>query len=177
MTRILAFAYGLVSYLVFFATFLYAIGFLGNFLVPKAIDSTPVGPFGEALLINVLLLAAFAVQHSGMARPTFKRWWTRIVPEPIERATYVLFSVIVMLALMAFWQPIGGTVWHFESGPGYAIGLGAFALGIGLVLYSTMLIDHFELFGLRQTVFYALGRAHEPPVFASAASTAWSATR
>jgi len=153
MSRIVFFAYGAVSYAIFFATFLYTAGFLTNLFVPKSIDRTGSG--GEiagvatAVGMNLLLLSLFAIQHSGMARPGFKRAWTRIVPEPIERATYVLFSSLVLIAVIALWQPIPGLVWHFESSLGRGIGLGLFGLGIGTVLYSTMLIDHFELFGLR----------------------------
>jgi len=150
MQRIAQFAYGALSYAIFFGTFLYTAGFLTNQVVPKSIDSGIPGSVGIAAAINLGLLALFAIQHSGMARPAFKRAWTRIIPEPIERATYVLLSSIVLIAVIAFWQPIAGSVWHFDSFVGQAIGYGLFALGLSTVLYSTMLIDHLELFGLRQ---------------------------
>lgn len=150
MQRIAHFAYGALSYAVFFGTFLYTAGFLTNRFVPKSIDSGETGSLGTAVAIDLSLLALFAVQHSGMARPAFKRAWIRIVPEPIERATYVLLSSLVMIAIFAFWRPLPETIWSFESTLGQAIGYGLFAVGVGTVLYSTLLIDHFELFGLRQ---------------------------
>ena len=150
MKRIAFFLYGALSYIVFFGTFLYTAGFLTNLFVPKSIDSGARIAPDTAIATNLLLLSIFAVQHSGMARPGFKRIWTQIVPAPIERSTYVFFSSAVLLVLMALWQPIEGTLWHFDSGLGYVLGLAAFGFGIGLVLYATMLIDHFELFGLRQ---------------------------
>lgn len=150
MSRIAQFAYGATTYALFFGTFLYTAGFLLDLAVPKTIDSGTPGDVGTAVAVNLGLLSLFAVQHSGMARPRFKRAWTRIVPRPIERATYVLLSSVVMIAVMALWQPIGGVVWDLGEGPARFLGYGAFAIGVTLVLYSTMLIDHFELFGLRQ---------------------------
>lgn len=152
MKRIAFFLYGAFSYLVFVGTFLYTAGFLVNLFVPQSVDGDVSAAPDHAIATNLLLLAFFAVQHSGMARPAFKRVWTQIVPEPIERATYVLSSSIALIALMTFWQPIEGTLWHFESGLPYFLGLGTFAFGIGLVVYSTMLIDPFEFFGLRQVL-------------------------
>ncbi|HXH01880.1 MAG TPA: isoprenylcysteine carboxylmethyltransferase family protein [Candidatus Competibacteraceae bacterium] len=148
--RIAIFAYGAACYAVFFATFLYAIGFVGNILVPKAIDSAPTRPFFEALLIDLGLLALFAVQHSVMARPAFKRWWTRIVPESAERSTYVLLASLALIVLFMFWEPLGGEVWNVQNPVGQAVLYGLSALGWGLVLVSTFLINHFDLFGLRQ---------------------------
>ncbi|MEM9175709.1 MAG: methanethiol S-methyltransferase [Myxococcota bacterium] len=150
MRRIAQFLYGALAYAIFFGTFLYTAGFLSNQFVPKTIDSGETGSLGTAVAIDLVLLALFALQHSGMARPAFKRVWTRIVPEPIERATYVLLSCVVMIVVFAFWRPLPGTIWSFESTIGQAIGYGAFALGLATVFYSTLLIDHFELFGLRQ---------------------------
>jgi len=165
MKRLLIFVYGLVCYAVFFATFLYAIGFVGNFWVPKSIDSAPEVPFGQALLINLGLLALFAVQHSVMARPAFKRWWTRIVPESAERSTYTLLSSLALIALFAFWQPMGGVVWEVASPVGRALLFAGFAFGWGLVLISTFLINHFDLFGLRQVWLQLVGRPYTPVAF------------
>jgi protein-S-isoprenylcysteine O-methyltransferase Ste14 len=164
MRRWAALLYGTACYAVFFATFLYAIGFLANLVVPKSIDSGEPVPLGLALAVNAGLLLLFALQHSVMARPGFKRVWTRLVPVPVERSTYTLFSSLALILLFALWQPIGGTIWAFE-GPAALVLLGLYFAGIGLVLYSTFLIDHFDLFGLRQVVLYFRGRAYEEPVF------------
>jgi protein-S-isoprenylcysteine O-methyltransferase Ste14 len=150
MTKFLFGLYGLVAYLIFFVTFLYAIAFVENLpLVPKAIDTGPSGALVPALVVNALLLGAFAIQHSLMARPFFKRWWTRFVPHAIERSTYVLLASLILVALFAFWRPLTQPIWSF-SGPA-AIALTAISwAGFGLVLASTFLINHFELFGLKQ---------------------------
>jgi len=150
MKRLSIFSFGAFSYAVFFATFLYTAGFLSNLFVGKTIDGGQQGPVGFAVAVNLGLLSLFAIQHSGMARPAFKEVWTRIIPASIERATYVLLSSLVLIAVIVYWEPIGGTLWHFDSGAGFVIGHSLFVMGLGLVLYSTMLIDHFELFGLRQ---------------------------
>ncbi len=165
MKRILVFLYGVVSYAIFFGTFVYAAGFIGNFLVPKTMDSGATGPLGTALLVNGLLLAVFAVQHSGMARPGFKQWLTRYIPEPAERPTYVLLSSLALILLFAAWQPLGGTIWHIESSAGQAILYGLFALGFLIVLVTTFLINHFDLFGLRQVWLYLRGREYTPVRF------------
>jgi len=162
MQRIAVFVYGVLSYACFFATFLYAVGFIGGFGVPRSIDSPAEGTVVAAVLVDVLLLAVFALQHSVMARPAFKRWWTRIVPEPAERSTYVLFSSLALLLLFWQWRPIGGVVWQVET-PAVAAALyGLFAAGWLIVLVTTFLINHFDLFGLRQVWFYLRGEPYRP---------------
>ena len=144
------FIYGIVCYAVFFATFLYALGFVGDFLVPRTIDGAPRVDFMTALLTDLGLLGLFAIQHSVMARPVFKRWFTRFVPESAERSTYDLFSSLALIALFALWQPLGGTVWEVTDPAWRVVMYAAFGFGWGLVLVSTFLINHFDLFGLRQ---------------------------
>lgn len=164
MTKFLSVSYGTVCYLIFLGTFLYAVGFVGNFLVPKTIDTGPVVPLAEALAVNVLLLGLFAVQHSVMARPAFKRWWTRTVPPHLERSTYVLASSLVLLLLFWLWRPMPGAVW--AVGPPVTAALWVvFGFGWVVVLVSTFLIDHFDLFGLRQVVLHARGGAYTTPPF------------
>ncbi|MFB3923804.1 MAG: methanethiol S-methyltransferase [Terriglobia bacterium] len=158
--RIGYFAYGVICYAAFFGTYLYAIGFIGNFAVPKTLDSGPQGPFGYALVVNLLLLAVFAVQHSVMARPAFKEIWTRIVPKPLERSTYVLFSSLALILMFALWQPMGVTIWRVENPTARGALYGLFATGFLTVLVSTFLINHFDLFGLRQVYLYLRGREY-----------------
>jgi protein-S-isoprenylcysteine O-methyltransferase Ste14 len=166
--RIAILAWGLFSYLLFFGCFLYAIAFVGDFgVVPKTIDSGPAGPVGPALAANLALLALFALQHTGMARPGFKRVWTRVVPEPAERATYVLLSSLALVALFVLWRPIPGLVWEvtqpWAAGAIQALYFGGWAL----LLYATLLLDHFDLFGLRQSWAAFRGRRCEPLPFAT----------
>ena len=160
MKRIAVFTYGLASYAIFFATFLYAIGWLGNIVVPSSIDSDPQVPMFQALVINLLLLGLFAVQHSVMARPEFKRKWTRIVPEPMERSTYVLFSSLAMILMFWLWQPMGGVIWDVQDPVGRVALWSACVFGWRLVLVSTFLINHFDLFGLRQVWLYLRGKPY-----------------
>jgi protein-S-isoprenylcysteine O-methyltransferase Ste14 len=158
--RVSIFIYGLVCYAVFFATFLYAVGFVGGFLVPRSLDSAPTVGFTQALLIDIGLLGLFAVQHSGMARPAFKRWLTRALAPAIERSTYVLASSLALIALFYFWQPLGGVVWAVNDPLGRAVLYSLFAFGWLLVLVSTFLINHFDLFGLRQVWLALIGNPY-----------------
>jgi protein-S-isoprenylcysteine O-methyltransferase Ste14 len=160
LKRIVIFSYGLICYLVFLATFVYAIGFIGNLIVPKSIDSGPEGSFIQALLVNAALLGLFAMQHSVMARQWFKRAWTRLIPEPVERSTYVLFSSLALLLMFHQWRPMGGVIWEVDNATVRAVIYGLFALGWSTVLASTFLIDHFDLFGLRQAYLYLRGREY-----------------
>ncbi len=164
-SRALAFIYGAASYAVFFATFLYAIGFVGNFVVPKSMDSPADGPLQTALLIDLGLLALFALQHSIMARPAFKRVLTRVVSPVIERSTYVLASSLALILLFWLWRPLGGVVWSVENQIGVALLYAGFAFGWGLVLVTTFVINHFDLFGLRQVWRNLLGQPQQPLKF------------
>jgi methanethiol S-methyltransferase len=164
--RILAFLYGLVCYLIFLVAFLYAIAFVGNItLVPKTIDSGPAAPLTRAIIVNAILLSLFAVQHSVMARQWFKRAWKKIVPEPVERSTYVLLASLILLLLFWKWQPTKGIIWDVRNTNGKALLVGLFWIGWGMVLVSTYLVDHFDLFGLKQVFYYLLGKRTEPLPF------------
>jgi methanethiol S-methyltransferase len=160
LKRVLIFTYGVVSYAIFFLTFLYAVGFIGNLVVPKTLDSGLRGPFWQASLVDSVLLGIFAVQHSVMARPLFKRAWTRIVPDPAERSTYVLFSSVALILVFAFWQPLGGVIWQVEQPSLRTVLYFVFGLGFGIVLVSTFLLNHFDLFGLRQVWLQLIGREY-----------------
>lgn len=159
-------AYGISCYLIFLACFLYAIAFVGGFdVVPKTIDSGERGPLGLALAIDLGLLSLFAVQHSVMARPAFKRLWTRIVPEPAERPTYVLASSVVLALLFAVWQPLPLQIWDVTDSIGGTMLTALYFGGWALLLYATALIDHFDLFGLRQAWFGFRGETYRPHPF------------
>lgn len=156
--KVLAFLYGTTAYLVFLVAFLYAIGFVTGLVVPKTIDTGPVVQLGEALVVNLLLMSLFAVQHSVMARKPFKRWLTQFVPESIERSTYVLLASLILLLLYWQWRPIPTVVWQITT-PEIAMAImGLSFVGWLLVLASTFLINHFELFGLHQVVNNLAGK-------------------
>ena len=157
LKRMLFFSYGTFCYVVFLGVFLYAIGFIGNFGVPTTLDGAARGPLGLSFAIDTGLLTLFAVQHSVMARKWFKKQWTRIVPKPVERSTYVLFSSVALILLFTFWQPLGGVVWSVQDPAGRLVLRGLFAFGWALILYSTFLINHFDLFGMRQVWRYLMG--------------------
>ena len=158
-------AYGTLAYVSFLGVFLYMIGFVGGFLVPKTIDSAPGFPLGEALPLNVGLLLVLAVQHTVMARPGFKERWAKVIPQRIERSTYVLLTNLIFVLLFWQWRPVTAVVWHVENAIGNGLLWTVFAAGWGLVLYSTLLIDHFDLFGMRQVWLHAKGRSYTPPQF------------
>jgi len=165
MSRILALLYGFGSYAFFFVTFLYAIGFVEGFVVSKTIDSGTTAPLVESVLVNLGLLAIFAIQHSVMARPGFKLWWTRFVPKPVERSTYVLFSTAALALLCWQWRPLPEVLWS-AGDPVVAMALTGLSLfGFVIVLASSYLINHFELFGLQQVMHNMTGREAPPPVF------------
>jgi methanethiol S-methyltransferase len=165
MGRFIAFVYGLAAYLIFFVTFLYAIGFVSGLIVPKTIDTGAVVSTVEALIVNVLLMSVFAVQHSVMARKQFKQWWTQFVPKSVERSTYVLFSSLALILLFWQWRPMPMEVWHIDN-PQIAMAMiGLSFVGWLIVLTSTFLINHFELFGLQQVASNISGQPMPVPRF------------
>src|SRR6185369_8397696 len=165
--RIAFFTYGVVCYAIFFATFLYAIGFIGGFGVPRTLDGTPSGPLLTAIAIDAGLLALFALQHSIMARTWFKEAWTRVVPKEVERSTYVLFSSAALILLFWRWRPLGGVIWSVDNDVARIALRALFAFGWGLVLVATFLINHFDLFGLRQVWLFLLGKPYTSLKFAT----------
>ena len=165
LKRLAFFTYGVVSYLIFLGTFLYAIAFVGGFLVPRQLDGRLEGSVTAALAIDCVLLTIFAVQHSVMARPWFKRWWTRFVPDTIERSTYVLFASLALLLMFWQWRPIGIEIWSIDHAGVTAAVWILFGAGWATVLAATFLIDHFDLFGLRQVWLSLVGRPYTPVSF------------
>ena len=165
MSRIIALLYGITCYVFFAITFLYAIGFVSNIVVPKTIDSGPAGPALQSVIINLLLMSIFAIQHSVMARRQFKEWWTQFIPKSVERSTYVLFATFALALLCWQWRPIPTVVWQFDN-PDIAKALmGLSHLGWLIVLTSTFLINHFELFGLHQVANNLVDRPMPAPRF------------
>jgi protein-S-isoprenylcysteine O-methyltransferase Ste14 len=165
MSRLITFLYGLASYIVFFFTFLYAIGFVSGLVVPKTVDDGPVVPTTEALIVNLLLMSLFAIQHSIMARRQFKEWWTQYVPKSVERSTYVLFASLALVLLFWQWRPMPDVVWQVAD-PQIAWAITGLSLvGWLIVLTSTFLINHFELFGLHQVANNLTGRSMPAPIF------------
>src|SRR5262249_47614093 len=165
MRRILALLCGSVAYLVFLGTFLYAIGFVTGLVVPKTIDTGLIGPIGEAIVVNILLMSLFAVQHSVMARKPFKRWWTQFVPIAIERSTYVLLASLALILLFWQWRAMPAIVWQVSNPTTAMVLLGLSLFGWFVVLLSTFLINHFELFGLQQVILNLAGKAGAKPRF------------
>lgn len=165
MAGIFSLIYGAIAYFVFTASFLYLVAFVGNLPVPKTIDSGEAGALGPALIVDLLLLGLFAVQHSVMARPWFKHWWTRVVPKAVERSTYVLFASLALVVLCWQWRPLSGPIWSVTNPAGVALLQALFWAGWALAFMSTFLINHFELFGLHQVYARLRERALPPPAF------------
>jgi len=165
MNRALSFLYGVFCYAVFLLSFLYAIGFVGNLVVPKSIDSGSESSLARSLVLNVVLLGLFAAQHTIMARPAFKRWWTKIVPVQAERSTFVLAAGLLLLLLYWLWRPMPGVVWSVEHPVGKAVLLGLFWAGWLTALLATFMINHFDLFGLRQVWLHLRRREYHHPQF------------
>jgi len=160
MSKVFSFLYGVVCYLVFFVVFLYLIGFVGNLFVPKSIDTGTATAAAQSVMVNIALLGLFAVQHTIMARPAFKRWWKNIVPEQVERSTFVLASSLLLVLLFWQWRSILGVIWSVDNPTGKVVLLGLFWLGWGTVLFSSFIINHFDLFGLRQVWLHFTNREY-----------------
>jgi protein-S-isoprenylcysteine O-methyltransferase Ste14 len=165
MARTLVFIYGIVAYAAFFVAFLYMMGFVGNMVVPKSIDSGVPASLGQALLVNALLVVLFALQHSVMARPAFKSWWTKVIPQPMERSTFVLLTSLVLALIFWQWKPIPVILWDVQHPLATALLTAIFFLGWATVLYSSFLIDHFDLFGLRHVYLHLRSRPYTHPPF------------
>jgi len=163
--RTLTLGYGVLAYTLFFAVFNYAIMFIGNIMVTPSLDSTGNSDPGLALLIDIGLLTAFALQHSIMARPAFKRAWTKIIPKPVERSTYVLASTLLLGCIVYFWQPLGGVLWQVTDPLAVSILYGLFAIGWGILFLASFQINHFDLFGLRQVWLYFRGKPYTQLAF------------
>jgi protein-S-isoprenylcysteine O-methyltransferase Ste14 len=162
MRKMMTVTYGAVAYTAFFVTFLYAIGFAGSMIVPKSINTGVPGEFWTSLLVNVSLLGLFAVQHTIMARPAFKEWWTQYVPKPIERSTFVLFASAILAATFWQWRPMPDVIWQVENSVAAAALTTLQMTGWAIVLASSFLINHFDLFGLRQVYLHAKGEPYRP---------------
>jgi methanethiol S-methyltransferase len=160
MNKVVSFLYGVVCYLAFFVVFLYLIGFVGNLFVPKSIDTGTSVPVAQSVMVNIALLGLFAVQHTIMARPAFKQWWTKFVPVQVERSTYVLVASLLLALLFWQWRPILGEIWNVENTTAKTVLFGIFWLGWGIVLFSSFIISHFDLFGLRQVWLYLSNREY-----------------
>ncbi len=171
--RALFFIYGAISYVLFLVAFLYTIGFVANSIVPKSIDDGLESPLSTALTINLLLLGLFGIQHSVMARPGFKAWWTRLVPRPIERSTYVLFTNLILFLMFWQWRPLTSVVWNVESSTLRGVLWALSGAGWLLALYSSFVIDHFDLFGLRQVFLNLRGVEYTHPKFSEKSVYRW----
>lgn len=165
MSRYIAFAYGVGAYGIFFLTFLYLVGFLANLVVPKGIDDGVAASTGAALLVNLGLVALFGIQHSVMARPAFKRWWTSFVPPVVERSSFVLVASLMLILLFWQWQPMPQVIWEVTADGGITTAWALFCAGFALVLLATFVVDHFDLFGLKQVTLNLMQKAYHHPAF------------
>ena len=173
MTRLFFLLYGLLAYLLFFAAILYGIGFVANWAVPKGIDDGVIVPPATAVVVNVALLLLFAVQHNVMARPWFKEWWARFVPRPIERSTFVAAASLILLLLYWQWRPMPAVVWHVDNALARGVLWVLYFTGWAIVFYSSFVIDHFELFGLKQSWSFFCGREHVSADFSERSLYRW----